>query len=281
MYRTLSIDGTFLARSSYEGGGMFKGFIYRLNWLRYRFPSKLVYVCWDSKGGHRREVSDTYKATRIPAPPDFYEELEELKEILPLFGVSQAVATEGGEGDDVLYTISRTMPGPHLLFSCDKDLYQAVSHSTHLYRWLRNEEKSQLVSLSNFWECTGLSCPKAYTDYLCLRGDASDNIAGVPGIGDKRAKGILNHCSHIDVMDMIMKGDYEQPRLVFEHSAYKDYIELIIRSYAELKLAYELVPLVILELTITPSDEDRISANKWLMGNGLASLPKFSHQPEI
>ncbi len=153
-----------------------------------KYDPTSVMVCFD--GGtpeFRKRFVPEYKANRHKdedpmAWEDFNRQMNELSDYaLPLMGM--AVARKlGAEADDLLYHASRMYNGNSLIVTNDKDLLQAVSEKTSVL----NPSKEVIVTLDNFEEVTGIS-KNLYVDWRAIQGDGSDNIPGVPGIGEKTA----------------------------------------------------------------------------------------------
>lgn len=160
------------------------------------------YIAWvhDAGSSFRKEMLPTYKATRdkltAELQADFDQGLERISELLAAFRV-RIVAIEGYEADDVIGTLARqaVAQGTHVaIVSGDKDFQQLVSPGI----WLLNPGRGgpaavdeQWVSTDNGSERLGIA-PEHVTDYLALLGDSSDNVPGVPGVGEKTAQELVN-----------------------------------------------------------------------------------------
>ena len=148
----------------------------------------------------RHERIPTYKAGREKAPDDLYEQLALVKEILPPLGI-QVVEKEGYEADDVLATLasqSRDDFTQVVVVTGDRDSYQLVEdpYIQVLYN-RRGVSDYVLYDENGIWERTGVY-PKDYVLYAALRGDKSDNLPGVPGVGEKTAAKLVNAHGTID-----------------------------------------------------------------------------------
>ena len=142
----------------------------------------------------RHERIPTYKAGREKAPDDLYEQLALVKEILPALGI-QVVEKEGFEADDILATLasqSRDHSVQVVVVTGDRDSYQLVEdpYIQVLYN-RRGVSDYVLYDENGIWERTGVY-PKDYVLYAALRGDKSDNLPGVPGVGEKTAAKLVN-----------------------------------------------------------------------------------------
>ncbi|HWP68323.1 MAG TPA: 5'-3' exonuclease H3TH domain-containing protein, partial [Rectinemataceae bacterium] len=154
---------------------------------------------FDSKGKtFRHQMYDAYKATRQKTPEDLIDQVPLVEEILSALKVPM-LRSEGYEADDVIATIarwSRREERECYVISGDKDLLQLVGGSV---KALRPQEGFGFHELGtdevlSEW---GVS-PERILDYLSLTGDASDNVPGVPGVGDKTALKLLGQFTTLD-----------------------------------------------------------------------------------
>jgi DNA polymerase-1 len=168
--------------------GFFK-FLFSL--FEQRKPEAFAAV-FDSKGKtFRHEMYDAYKATRQKTPEDLISQVPVVEEILAALGVPM-LRREGYEADDVIATLARRCQAEGrecYVISGDKDLLQLVGGSV---RALRPQEGFVFRELgpAEVEEEWGVA-PERILDYLSLTGDASDNVPGVRGIGDKTALKLL------------------------------------------------------------------------------------------
>ncbi len=150
----------------------------------------------------RHERVPTYKAGREKAPDDLYEQLALVKEILPALGI-QVVEKEGYEADDILATLaslSRDESTQVVVVTGDRDSYQLVEDPYIQVLYNRKGVSDYVLYDENgIWERTGVY-PKDYVLYAALRGDKSDNLPGVPGVGEKTAAKLVNAHGTIDAI---------------------------------------------------------------------------------
>jgi DNA polymerase-1 len=205
-YRTMILDGSFLAFSRYQASAdkMPELFIKRLQDLQLGYSPAITYVAWDTPSGAmwRRQVSSQYKAGRPSKPPGFYDALDELKDRLTRQDVTQ-VQSDSGEGDDVIATICWTMPGPHLVVSADKDFLQLVVDDIS---FLKIGPTSRIpdveITPENLAETdipfgsTKVRFPiaGAWMDFLALAGDKTDGVTGIKGVGAITAAAMIHAC---------------------------------------------------------------------------------------
>ncbi|MBR7100441.1 MAG: DNA polymerase I [Clostridia bacterium] len=137
----------------------------------------------------RHKMYDKYKATRKGMPQELALQLPVLKECLNLMGV-KICQKEGIEADDIVGTLSKKFDVESYIFTGDRDSYQLVDEKTHVCFTKRGVSDLLHLTLENFEEAVGLS-PKQIIDLKSLMGDSSDNIPGVPGVGEKMAMKLL------------------------------------------------------------------------------------------
>lgn len=164
-------------------------------------PDRTV-VCFDRKEKtFRHEAFTTYKATRKPMPDELAAQLPVLKEVLDAMGLVRC-EQPGFEADDLLGTISREAEEQGhtcLLVTGDRDSLQLVSDATtvRLVSSKGGQDTSRNVTPALFREEYGFD-PIRLIDLKSLMGDSSDNISGVPGIGEKTAMQLLHTFGSLD-----------------------------------------------------------------------------------
>ncbi|MWN32392.1 DNA polymerase I [Gilliamella sp. Pra-s54] len=148
-----------------------------------------VAVVFDAKGGSfRNEIYPEYKATREAMPENLRPQIEPIHAILKAMGLP-LLCIEGVEADDVIGTLARQAEKENLdvlISTGDKDMAQLVSEKITLI----NTMTDTLLDSQGVIEKFGVP-PEKIIDYLALRGDASDNIPGIPGVGEKTAQNLL------------------------------------------------------------------------------------------
>ena len=168
-------------------------------------PDHIAWVL-DAGDSFRHEVYADYKATREKLTEelqaDFDQGLGRIDQLLAAHRVS-TIAVDGFEADDVIGTLARKGADAGLnvvIVSGDKDFQQLVRSGV----WLLNPGRGgpaaveeNWVGVSNASERLGVA-PEFVTDYLALVGDSSDNVPGVPGIGEKTAKELVNEYGHLE-----------------------------------------------------------------------------------
>ena len=169
-----------------------------------------AYVGWvhDAGTSFRHETYPAYKATRekldAEMQADFDRSVERIEQLLAAYRVP-VIALDGYEADDVIGTLADRAAREHLpavIVSGDKDLYQLVGPGVSLLNPGRGGPaavEEQWVDTSNAAERLGVP-PERVVDYLALVGDASDNVPGVRGIGEKTARQLIEHYGALDAI---------------------------------------------------------------------------------
>jgi len=160
-----------------------------------------VVVSFDvAKKTFRHNEFDGYKAKRMKAPDELYEQFGRIKEILHELNIP-IFEKEGFEADDVLATISSAMKiHPDIevfIVTSDKDALQLVGDNTFVLSPLKGGSANIVYTETKVQEKFGLN-PKQIIDLKALMGDPSDNIAGVGGIGQKTATKLLQQYKSLD-----------------------------------------------------------------------------------
>ncbi|UBX98520.1 DNA polymerase I [Mycoplasmopsis synoviae] len=145
-----------------------------------------LFIAFDAKErAKRHELLDGYKANRIKAPQELFIQFDLIKEILKEMKVFY-YESAGDEADDLIATFCRNFESlEKFIFSRDKDLLQLVNKNTRVF--FKDEE----VTYLNFFEKYQIN-PDQIIDFKALKGDPSDNLPGIKGIGDKTAIKLLN-----------------------------------------------------------------------------------------
>lgn len=156
------------------------------------------YVCvaWDKpKTNIRRRLAihPEYKAGRKAAPEDFYKQMPLLFELLEAFSWP-LYEFDDYEADDIMHTLSKKADKAGLetmLITSDLDSLQSVSEHTHVYALKKGFSNIERFDIAAFEQKYGIKTTQ-FLDLKSLKGDSSDNIPGVPGVGEKTAAELLN-----------------------------------------------------------------------------------------
>ena len=164
-------------------------------------PTKVV-VAWDSKSStsKRRAIYPDYKAGRAKPGEDFYTQIPLLEELVKNLGWD-FVEIENYEADDIIGTLSRQADDAGdwetYIISSDLDMLQIVDHNTHMWRILKGFTNIEKINVLEIEAKYGIK-KSQFLDLKALKGDSSDNIPGVPGIGEKTAAKLLNEYGTLD-----------------------------------------------------------------------------------
>jgi len=176
------------------------GFMSMLNKITSDYKLNQLIVTWDLPGQtFRNEIYTEYKANRTSAPDNFNLQIPLLQSLLKTFNIPQ-VSKEGYEADDVLGSLSKSLNGNKkkvLIVTGDRDTFQLISKKTNILYTKRGISDVDLVDEKFFVEKFGIKTSQ-YVEYLALKGDPSDNIPGLPGVGQKTATTLLQEYQNID-----------------------------------------------------------------------------------
>ncbi|MDP1845348.1 MAG: DNA polymerase I [Candidatus Moranbacteria bacterium] len=160
-----------------------------------KFKADYIVATFDLKEPtfRHKEFKD-YKATRIKAPDDLYEQIPRIKELVKAFNIPIA-EKEGFEADDLIATFARQIENLHpeienIIVTGDLDALQLVNDKTKVFALRRGMSESVLYDEKAIFDRYGLA-PDQMIDYKGLRGDPSDNLPGVKGVGEKTATELL------------------------------------------------------------------------------------------
>jgi DNA polymerase-1 len=160
-------------------------------------PDVLV-IIFDSKApSFREEISKAYKAQRPPMPGNLSAQIPYVKLVLEAMGLP-LLEKEGFEADDIIGTVVDRLKGQDtdvVIVTSDKDMMQLVSDKVRILDTMKNVSIGEKEVEEKF----GIK-PVLMTDYLALCGDTSDNIPGVPGVGDKTARELVATFGSIDAL---------------------------------------------------------------------------------
>jgi 5'-3' exonuclease len=247
--------------------------------VRARHPARLV-ACWDNdwRPAFRVEAVPSYKAHRLAAdgasedtPPALVPQVPVIEEVLRAAGV--AVAGQAGfEADDVMATLAARSAGPVDVVTGDRDLFQLVDDArgvrvVYTVRGLQNMDVIDEAAVTAKYDIPG----RAYADFAALRGDPSDGLPGVPGVGEKTAAALIRTFGSIDgIVTALDAGHGGFPK------GSRDKLEKA-RDYLDIALSVVKVvddaplPDVAGTLPAVPADPDRLAelGQRWGLGSSL------------
>ena len=287
-----------LTNSAGEPTGAMYGVLNMLRSLIMQYQPTHAAVVFDAKGKtFRDELFENYKAHRPPMPDDLRAQIEPLHAMVKAMGLP-LLAVSGVEADDVIGTLAREaekVGRPVLISTGDKDMAQLVTPNITLINTMTNTILGPDEVVGKY----GVP-PELIIDFLALMGDSSDNIPGVPGVGEKTAQALLQGLGGLDTLyaepekiaglsfrgAKTMAGKLEQNR----EMAYLSYKLATIKTDVELELGCE-------QLEVQPPQADAllahfkqyefkrwitdVEAGKWLQARGSKAAAGVSPQAAV
>jgi DNA polymerase-1 len=168
------------------------GFTNMLFKLLSDYRPKGVAVAWDTRPVHRAAISEEYKSERRPMPDLLREQFPHFRPIVEAFGYRN-LEFEGWEADDVIATLATRADEAGVrtcVVSTDRDAFQLVSDNVVLMMTPRGVQEVNVYTPERVEARLGVP-PEKVPDLIGLKGDTSDNIPGIPGIGDKTAAELM------------------------------------------------------------------------------------------
>ena len=239
-----------------EPTGAIRLMINMLRKLQGTYPESPVVVVFDAKGNNfRHDMYDDYKATRKPMPDDLRPQVEPVYKAVQALGMTLLIV-ENVEADDVIGTLATQATKQAMttvISTGDKDLAQLVSE----YVTLIDTMKETQTDLAGVVERFGIPA-HLMVDYLALVGDTSDNIPGMPGVGEKTAVALLQGIGGIEEIgrrldEVAALGFRGSKNFATKFAEHKEIIQL---SYAlaTIKTDVEL-PVSVADLKAEPIDK--------------------------
>ncbi|MDA9790858.1 DNA polymerase I [bacterium] len=159
-----------------------------VNLLRDEQPSHVAVAFDVSRKSFRTDKFPEYKATRSKSPEEFKSQVELIKEVVRALGIT-ALELEGFEADDIIATLTTHASSHGMsvgIVSGDRDTFQLVDANTTVLYPKKGVSDLARMTPEAIEEKYGLT-PTQYPDFAALRGDPSDNLPGIPGVGEKTA----------------------------------------------------------------------------------------------
>lgn len=246
-----------LTNSKGRPTGAVKGVINMIRRLLKDYHDSTVVVVFDAKGKtFRDDMYDQYKANRPPMPDDLRVQIDPIHKIIDAMGLP-ILTIEGVEADDVIGTLAveaSAQAQPVIISTGDKDIAQLVNE----YVTMVNTMTDTVLNSEGVRNKFGVP-PELIIDYLALLGDKSDNIPGVPGVGEKTALGLLQGIGGLDdiysKLDQVAELDFRGAKNLAPKLA--EHKELAYLSYALATIKTDVhLPLSLSQLKHRPSDDD-------------------------
>ena len=188
--------------TSSQGELTYATYGYAESLLRVIDQIKPTHICaaWDAKGKtFRHELYPDYKATRKATPPELIPQMERVRELLEAFSIP-IYELAGFEADDIAGTIAAKTAADDIetwIATLDSDLIQLIEPNVNLFMFRPYQRDTVKYDESKATERYGFS-PRFMIDYKALRGDTSDNIPGVKGIGEKTATKLIQEFGSVE-----------------------------------------------------------------------------------
>jgi DNA polymerase I len=196
------------------------GFTNMLFKLLTDYKPRGVAVAWDTRPVHRAELSDTYKSERRPMPDLLREQFPFFRPIVEAFGYRN-LEFEGWEADDVIATLATRADAAGIrtcVVSTDRDAFQLVSDNVVLMMTPRGVADVNVYTPDRVEARLGITADQV-PDFIGLKGDTSDNIAGVPGIGDKTASQLIQKYGSLEsVLEHVDEQTPARRKSLAEHA---------------------------------------------------------------
>ncbi|MDD5454305.1 MAG: 5'-3' exonuclease H3TH domain-containing protein [Candidatus Ratteibacteria bacterium] len=203
LYRAFHALPKFTTKDGFPTGAIY-GFVRMLLSLLKRKNVKYIAVCFDSKAPtFRHSQFADYKKNRPPMPEDLSVQLPKINQLLAALNL-KCFKMDGYEADDILATLAwrfKDYFDKILIVTSDKDMLQIVNDKIAI---LNSSQKENILDPEAVREKLGVY-PEKVTDLLALIGDSVDNIPGIPGIGEKTAKALLEEFGFLE--DVIASKD--------------------------------------------------------------------------
>lgn len=161
----------------------------------------VVFDATDGEGTFRDEMYEEYKAQRDPAPEELLDNIPVIKEVVEALDIP-VLEVSGVEADDVIGTVAcraGELGAKVVIVSPDKDFQQLLTSNISMFRPAYRGESFDPVTVESFRDKFGVE-PKQFIDILALMGDASDNVPGVPGIGEKTAMKLVQEFGDVETI---------------------------------------------------------------------------------
>ena len=187
----------YLSNRNKQPSGAVFGFANILTKLITEQKPDYIAVAFDhARKTFRNEIYDAYKGTRKETPQDLISQFPVVKQMLEIMGI-KVFEFAGIEADDIIGTIAKHSGQNNILVSGDRDLFQLIDDNTSVWLTRKGVTEIEIFDEKALFEKYKL-VPLGIIDLKALMGDASDNIPGVAGVGEKTALGLLEKFGTLD-----------------------------------------------------------------------------------
>jgi DNA polymerase I len=235
-------------------------------------------VVWDAGMSGRKEISADYKAQRSSRPDLLKQQWPHLAPLVEAFGYTN-VRFSGYEADDVIATLAGRAAREGIdvtVVTGDRDLFQLIDddRGVRVLYTSRGVANLQIMDAAALQARYGIA-PAQYADFATLRGDPSDGLPGVPGIGEKTAAGLLRRFGSLEaLLEAAARHDPRLAQVAGKLNAARDYL---LRALVVVRAARTLpLPAVDTTLPSTPADRRSLAEldARWGIGNVLDRATK-------
>lgn len=234
----------------------------------------------------RHKEFDDYKAHRQKQPDELYEQIPKVEELVKIFDIP-VYSKEGFEADDLIGTLAKAAPKQagkdgleNIIVTGDLDALQLIDKNTRVYTFKKGVSETTIYGAKEVKGRYGLT-PEQMIDYKAIAGDSSDNIPGVPGIGDKGATTLLIEFKTLDNVYKNIASDKikeRQRNLLKEHkkTAYLSQKLATIKTDVSIKFKLE-------DCEIKPVDQKKVFdlLQKFEFKSLLSRLPGLSNKGQV
>ncbi len=231
------------------------GFTNMLVRLLSDYQPRGVAVAWDTKPVHRTAISGEYKSDRRPMPDLLREQFPYFRPIVEAFG-HRNLEFEGWEADDVIATLATRADAAGVstcVVSTDRDAFQLVAENVCLMMTPRGVSDVHVYTPERVEARLGVP-PEKVPDLIGLKGDTSDSIAGVPGIGDKTAAQLIQQFGSVEgVLEHVDELTPARAKALREHAGQARESKLLATMRRDLEIDCNPA-----ELVLSPPDRSQL-----------------------
>lgn len=235
MKRLILIDGNALIHRAFHAlpplktkKGKIVNAVYGFSSILFRIIQELepdyLVATFDLAGPTFRDLEyQDYKAKRVKPPQELYDQIPLIKELVKSLSIS-IYEKKGFEADDLIGTIANKVKGKNIkviIITGDLDTLQLVDKQTEVYTLKKGIKDTAIYDQKAVKERYNLS-PRQIIDYKGLKGDSSDNIIGVPGIGEKTAIDLIRKFSNLEKLYQKSNINTLNPKLQARLLEYQD-----------------------------------------------------------
>ena len=163
-------------------------------------PDQIIFAFDHARKTFRNNLFDDYKAGRKETPQELRSQFPVIKELLDNMNIPY-IEQEGIEADDIIGTlVEKIKDVDKVIISGDRDLLQLVNSNTQVWLTKKGLTELQKITEENLYDEFGVKKPSQIIELKALMGDSSDNIPGVPGVGEKTALKLIETYEDIDTL---------------------------------------------------------------------------------